>query len=64
MKKWTIVAYPEEGLPRREATVVAATHELADTRKDEIGNIADIDPIERRGTGDIRINRQQKAAPA
>ena len=29
MKKWCIVAYPEEGLPRREATVVAATHELA-----------------------------------
>ena len=28
-KKWTIVAYPEEGLPRREATVVAETHELA-----------------------------------
>ena len=29
MKKWCIVAYPEEGLPRREATVVASTHELA-----------------------------------
>ena len=28
-KRWIIVAYPEEGLPRREATVVAATHELA-----------------------------------
>ena len=29
MKKWLIVAYPEKGLPRREATVVADTHELA-----------------------------------
>ena len=29
MKKWLIVAYAEEGLPRREATVDAGTHELA-----------------------------------
>lgn len=29
MKKWRIIAYAEEGLPRREASVIAATHELA-----------------------------------